>query len=39
MESVQFGILENVETCEKSGSWGEGAEDGRRCTVRAGHYL
>lgn len=38
MESVQFGILENVETCEKSGSWGA-AEDGRRCTVRAGHYL
>lgn len=34
MESVQFGILENVETCEKSGRVGSGGG-----TVRAGHYL
>ncbi|KAK1121992.1 hypothetical protein K0M31_009840 [Melipona bicolor] len=38
MESVQFGILENVETCEKSKRWGkEKRRGGGR--VRAGHYL
>lgn len=38
MESVQFGILENVGTCEKSKvGKGEGAEEPAEC--EQGHYL
>ena len=39
MESVQFGILENVETCEKSKRRGKEKSQRGGGRVRAGHYL